>query len=220
MHGIAGPELQPATSGASFGSFASAAESFAPSHTQEAQVTIPTDVAQSQGGLGQAWPSSPQWQAPQASMAQPLPGTPYRQAQQGSLTQPWPSSPQWQSQQGSTAQPWPTGPQWAQASAHHPLFAATASSSANGDFSRAQLSSSSALALASASVLMQSSTSDFTQVHPNGIQRPLQEQSLSPDAPHGVSTDDDGFGDFAAADHMSYSGAEKPPPPPLQPADR
>lgn len=206
--GIAGTALQPTTSGGSFGSFASAAESFMPIHTQEAQVALPTDTAKTQGlhppqrSSGHAWPSSPQWQSPQ-----------------GSVAQPWPSSPHWQAAQGSTAQPWPTSPQWVQDPAQAPLSAVTSWTHAANGLSRPQLPSNGPVGVSSTSVLMQSSPSDF-HMHSNGSQQAMPELRMNHDAAHGGSSDDDGFGDFAAVDNASHGGADVPPAPALQPADR
>lgn len=165
----------------------------------------------SQGSPGHQWPSMPQWQAPQ-----------------GSVAQPWPSSPHWQAPQGSTNQPWPSSPQWAQAPPHQPVSAVNLhpsnSTSSNQLSPNIDRLSNGNLAAATSSV-QSPSTAAAPYLYNNGS---LQEHPLSLDAGHaakpdhayGAADDDDGFGDFAAADHVPHSTANVPAAVTLQSADR
>lgn len=226
---IAGTNLQPTTSGASFGSFTDAADSLqshAATRCQEEPSAFPTLSTSlqawhpSQGSPGHQWPSSPQWQT-----------------SQGSVAQPWPSSPHWQAPQGGANQPWPASPQWAQAPTHQPVSAIPSWSTPNHIPSSTQLPPNNgslsnghlATSPSSSSSKQKPSTQSGPYAFSNGNRPAVQEPPLSLDAGHAATTgdaygeehdDDDGFGDFAAADHASHSTAHAPAAAALQSADR
>ena len=168
----------------------------------------------SQGSPGHQWSSSPQWQA-----------------SQGSVAQSWPSSPHWQAPQGSGKQLWPSSPQWVQAPAHQPVSDipnwSTSSNIPSTHLPPNHDSFPNGNLAASSSTMQTPSTESGSYLHSNGNKQAVQEPPLGLDAGHAAmiddadgEEDDDGFGDFAAADHASHTTSHAPASAVLQSADR
>ena len=227
---ITGSSLQPTTSGASFGSFTDAADSFMQPHTDTRLVHRQEDPSAfpRQSTTSQAWHPS------QGSPDHQWPSTPECQASQGSVARPWPSIPHWQAPQGSSHQSWPASPQWAQIPSHQPVSdTPTRSTPSIAPCTQLPLYDDSlpnGNLTASSSSMQQPSCESGPYAYHHGSRQAVQEPPLGLDAGHAAildhaggeedDADDNGFGDFAAADHAPHITAHAPAAATLQSADR
>ena len=220
---FAGTDLQPTTSGASFGIFTDAVSSFMQSNTD----TKPFHRHDEPSALPEQASSLQAWHPSQRVSGHTRPSSSQWQASQGSMEQPWPNSRHGQATQGSINLPWPTSPQWAQSPAHEPL---TNWSNPRSGLPTSQLpldihSLSNGNLLTSSSPMQMPTTQSHSHVYSNGNQQVMQEHPLSLEAGpqakiDGDDANDEGFGDFAAADHASHRTPHVLAAPTLQPADR
>lgn len=221
-HAIAGSALQPTSSGASFGSFTDGADpstqpttSLAPSYSQgpaadHNQASSLQAWLPAQGTLSQSWPRSPEWQG-----------------SQGSTTQPWLGSPQWQGAAGTSNQSWPPAPQWAQSAPDQPLPSHLHPKDQGNSVSDSPLQngawpSSNGIGVPSYVLSQPTPTQNGASHQATSNRQSAYEHPLGISAVQGLSDDDDGFGDFAAANGAASVDDDKQQPaePALRPADR
>ena len=158
--------------------------------------------------------ASHSWQSTNGSAAQPLPSSPGQHGFQGSMAQPWLSSPDWQSQNGNSTQAWPDSPQWATSAPDQHMFSSANTKHHNSVPTTPQMpagiwGSYNGMGHSPLPASQAKSAQQGSLLLSDSSQQAVHEQPL------GGSDDEDGFGDFASAEHEHVSRPDH-----LQPAQQ